>query len=1321
MQRQRLDTHTPAPMPAHVSSLPVALALACGLGACATPAWAAGPAGVKLDGTLGGSAAVLSGPVYNITQSLGQLAGGNLFFSFQYFNIATNQTARFTTTSAGINNVISRVTGGYASSIDGEIALSAASGAPNFYFINPAGVTFTANAFVNVPAAFAVTTANYLKFSDGNFYADPSKTSTLSQLAPEAFGFLGTTRAPVDLEGAVLLGGDVGRGEIQVIAGDVTIDGGGQLAALENATGDLRVIATGSRAVEVPQSGSFTSTDGSVTLQAGGEIVSSPSPSSAAGAITVSAGTLEIDGTHSVNYPSEIISVAGSGAGAIRVDVGGSAMLNNGGAILAGTANGVGASITLNAGALTIEGANGFSDSRLVTLSVGAGSAGAINVNAAGAVNILNGGTIAAETLAGGNVGTIAVTAQSLNIDGGTSPNLTGILRQADDSGASTGQLSVTTSGPITMANDGLISSDTFSPGNAGNVNVVAQSLNLASFASISSSAGEAAGSPGLSTGNAGEVSVTTSGATTLTSGGSITANSFTTGNAGNVIVNAASLSIEGSPKIASTGIFASAFGVAGNAGNVTVSAGSLDISNGLIETAVTGTGGTGGRIAVTVSGSATIGSGGYISTDSFSAANAGNIAITAGSLDVDAGNSSATTGIASSGYGSGNAGQVAVTSSGATTVANGAQIASSAFGAGNAGSVTLNVGSLDVDGGAGTSQNITGIFSSTNELYSGGGGQIAVTSGGTVNILNGAELSTTTSSAGSAGNVTVNAAALRLDGGSSPLFTGIASSNQPGSSGNAGDVSVTTSGAATVASGAEISSATFGAGHAGDVILNVGGLSVTGSAATGVTGILSSTEPGATGDGGRVTVTSAGDVTLSSGGSIESQTFGKGYAGEVSVTSAATVSLASGGQINSNTYATGNAGDVTLAAASLKVDGSGSNTLTGVSTSDEQSSGNAGQVSVTTSGAVTITNGAQILSATFAAGNAGAVTLKAGSLTVEDGSPSDISALATSAAPGSSGAAGRVTVDVSGTATVTDYGFISSAAHGSGGQPGTVAISAGTLVVGEHGLISIENGSTVANPNQITPTRIDLHTGSLQMDGGQITAASTGNIAASAIDIDYQQTMHLDPSSITTTSNQGNGGPITITGQGLLWLQNSSITTSVLGSTNGNGGDIRISVPYIVLDSGVIQANTTAPQASGGNVVISAEALIPSFESYVLGGTIVSFNSASLGQNVVQAAAPDGVSGTLNVTVPSLDLGNALLGLTGTPSTPIALSRSRCTYRRGSSLSIAGRGGLPVSYRDPLWIDGETQPEPATPAAPATHGSLANPPVQGLSRIACR
>lgn len=80
---------------------------------------------------------------------------------------------------------------------------------------------FCMGAIVNVPAAFHVSTANYLKFPDGNFYADTVTASTLSAAPSAAFGFLGTTRAPITVNGG---GGIVTTSPlkpINVVGGDV--------------------------------------------------------------------------------------------------------------------------------------------------------------------------------------------------------------------------------------------------------------------------------------------------------------------------------------------------------------------------------------------------------------------------------------------------------------------------------------------------------------------------------------------------------------------------------------------------------------------------------------------------------------------------------------------------------------------------------------------------------------------------------------------------------------------------------------------------------------------------------------------------------------------------------------------------------------------------------------------------------------------------------------------------------------------------------------------------------------------------------------------
>jgi hypothetical protein len=111
----------------------------------------------------------------------------------------------------------------------------------------------------------------------------------------------------------------------------------------------------------------------------------------------------------------------------------------------------------------------------------------------------------------------------------------------------------------------------------------------------------------------------------------------------------------------------------------------------------------------------------------------------------------------------------------------------------------------------------------------------------------------------------------------------------------------------------------------------------------------------------------------------------------------------------------------------------------------------------------------------------------------------------------------------------------------------------------------------------------------------------------------------------------------------------------------------------------------------------------VPSYQSFVLGGSAIAFDPTSTGLNVVQAAAPDGVSGVLSVTVPTLDLGNALLGLTGRPAAPVTLGRDLCGSARGSSLAISGLGGVAPSAYDPLWID----PQQTWPQAVASSVSF--------------
>ena len=116
----------------------------------------------------------------------------NLFHSFQRFDLGAGDSARWAgANAADVRYVINRVTGGDASDLDGAID---STGFPNadFYFINPAGVTFGPGARVNVPHAFYVSTADALNFADASqLRAASADGSSFSMAAPSSFGFLG--------------------------------------------------------------------------------------------------------------------------------------------------------------------------------------------------------------------------------------------------------------------------------------------------------------------------------------------------------------------------------------------------------------------------------------------------------------------------------------------------------------------------------------------------------------------------------------------------------------------------------------------------------------------------------------------------------------------------------------------------------------------------------------------------------------------------------------------------------------------------------------------------------------------------------------------------------------------------------------------------------------------------------------------------------------------------------------------------------------------------------------------------------------------------
>jgi filamentous hemagglutinin family protein len=127
-----------------------------------------------------------TGDVFDITGGQTSANGSNLFHSFSEFGLTENQTANFIS-SPTIQNILSRVTGGNASFINGLIQVTG--GNSNLFLMNPAGIVFGSNASLNVPASFTATTATGIGLDDQWFNASGSNNYASLVGTPSTFAF----------------------------------------------------------------------------------------------------------------------------------------------------------------------------------------------------------------------------------------------------------------------------------------------------------------------------------------------------------------------------------------------------------------------------------------------------------------------------------------------------------------------------------------------------------------------------------------------------------------------------------------------------------------------------------------------------------------------------------------------------------------------------------------------------------------------------------------------------------------------------------------------------------------------------------------------------------------------------------------------------------------------------------------------------------------------------------------------------------------------------------------------------------------------------
>jgi filamentous hemagglutinin family protein len=139
----------------------------------------------------------------------------NLFHSFEQFHLLTGESATFITDPA-ILNILSRVSGGDPSVIDGLLQVSGSNA--NLFLINPNGILLGENSVLNLQGSFTAVTADQVNFSTGAFgvVGTPDYAALVGN--PQSFHF------SLDTPGAV-----VNAGNLHVPAGESVVLVGGQV------------------------------------------------------------------------------------------------------------------------------------------------------------------------------------------------------------------------------------------------------------------------------------------------------------------------------------------------------------------------------------------------------------------------------------------------------------------------------------------------------------------------------------------------------------------------------------------------------------------------------------------------------------------------------------------------------------------------------------------------------------------------------------------------------------------------------------------------------------------------------------------------------------------------------------------------------------------------------------------------------------------------------------------------------------------------------------------------------------------------------------
>ena len=634
-----------------------------------------------------------NGDILNISE--GTNVGNNLFHSFEQFSLSIGQTAFFQN-DLNIENIINRVTGSSLSNIDGLIrSLGTANlflinpngivfGENSSLDIGGSFIGSTANSIKFTDGSeFSAINTQEPPLLEVNIPIGLQYGSNGGNIILEGVGnnlilnqnfSIDRSNRPNGLkvaEGQTLA--LVGK-DINVLGGNITTKGGNiELWAIDNgllslvdSKGQLRVesgqepLSYGniqfSQAASVDASGN---SGGRIELQGQNIIVQDGSVILTDTLGNGSGGSLNIRGTESIKVQgisplspifssilADVAPEATGNGGNVTIETN-NLQITDGGQISSGTF-GVG-----NAGTLTVKtqnikisGSSIFGPSGLFTpVALGAtGSGGNLTIDTS-RLEITDAGQISSGTFGFGNGGNIIIKADDIYLSGGNEFALSSIAATVVEipgipeevatvlgAGVGNGGNLIIETGTLQVTDGGQIAVSTFGTGNAGNLAIKAENIELLSFDDLGRSGLFAIAI--VENGQGGDISII-SDRLVLRDGATISVGNFSSsgnappgqGKAGNISIEANSLKLDTSSTIPSS-ITASTN--AGGGGEISLNVTEAIILNNESQIAAETLGsGNGGMIAITTK-NLNLNSGGQISTNSDGLGQAGNINITA-------------------------------------------------------------------------------------------------------------------------------------------------------------------------------------------------------------------------------------------------------------------------------------------------------------------------------------------------------------------------------------------------------------------------------------------------------------------------------------------------------------------------------------------------------------------------------------------------------------------------------------------------------------------------------------------------------------------